>query len=447
MSRHGTPGRRPPDRGRAERPGPPSLRSDVVNSDGWDRPPPAPPQRSAARAGDPTERLAVVPSRRDALATRRATSRGRRKRVGVLVLAVLLLLGAVVGGGIYLFSSVFATPDFDGTGEGDVVVRVHDGDTITQIGTELAQRGVVASKGAFTEAAAEDDRIRAVQPGYYQLKLRMSGSSAVALMLDPAARVGQLEIRGGVQLDDTRAPDGTVVPGVLSLIAKSTCATIGGTQKCVSVDELRRTMAETDPAALGVPAWALDAVSRADPVRRLEGLLVPGRYDVAPGTPALDVLKGLLTTSAARLEATGLVAGAQAIGSRPYDVLIISSLVEKEGITADMPKVARVIYNRLGGGQRLELDSTVNYPLDLQALRTSAANRAQPGPYNSYAAPGLPPTPISAPGRDAIAAALAPATGPWFFFVRCQTDGTSCFATTLQEHQANVALAEKNGAI
>jgi UPF0755 protein len=106
-----------------------------------------------------------------------------------------------------------------------------------------------------------------------------------------------------------------------------------------------------------------------------------------------------------------------------------------------------VIYNRLGGGQRLELDSTVNYPLDLQALRTSAANRAQPGPYNSYAAPGLPPTPISAPGRDAIAAALAPATGPWFFFVRCQTDGTSCFATTLQEHQANVALAEKNGAI
>ena len=59
---------------------------------------------------------------------------------------------------------------------------------------------------------------------------------------------------------------------------------------------------------------------------------------------------------------------------------------------------------------------------------------------------GLPPTPISAPGRDAIAAALDPEPGPWFFFVRCQTDGTSCFAETFAEHTANVAEARANGA-
>jgi UPF0755 protein len=37
--------------------------------------------------------------------------------------------------------------------------------------------------------------------------------------------------------------------------------------------------------------------------------------------------------------------------------------------------------------------------------------------------------------------------GPWQYFVRCQTDGTSCFAETLDEHNQNIALAVRNGAI
>jgi UPF0755 protein len=206
-------------------------------------------------------------------------------------------------------------------------------------------------------------------------------------------------------------------------------------------------MATTDPAELGVPEWALEGVAKADAKRRLEGLLVPGRYNLDPGASAVDVLRGLLTSSASVLQASGLVSGARQIGSSPYQVLIISSLVEKESITKDMPKIARVIYNRLGVGQRLELDSMVNYPLDLQALRTTATDRAKPGPYNSYSTAGLPPTPISAPGREAIAAALKPEAGDWYFFVRCQTDGTSCFARTLPEHQANISTAVRNGAI
>jgi UPF0755 protein len=392
---------------------------------------------------DETVQLPVVPP--DGPATGSRKRRGRR-RLLVFLLAVLLLLGAVVGGGLYLYTSMF-TPDFDGPGTGSVIVRVQDGDTTRQIGRELTDQGVVAGAAAFINAAeADGDRARSIQPGYYQLRSRMSGEAAVELLLDPASRVGQLEIRGGVQLDDTRAPDGTVAPGVLSLIAQATCLTVDGAQRCVSVDELRAAMIGTDPAQLGVPSWALADVAKADPRRRLEGLLVPGRYDVQPGLPAADVLRSLLETSATRLDASGLVAGAQSIGTTPYQVLVISSLVEKEAITPDMAKVARVIYNRLGAGRRLELDSMVNYPLDLQALRTTEADRAQPGPYNSYVVAGLPPTPISAPGKEAIAAALAPAPGPWLYFVRCQTDGTSCFAETFAEHDANVALARTNGA-
>ncbi|HWM56715.1 MAG TPA: endolytic transglycosylase MltG [Pseudonocardia sp.] len=376
--------------------------------------------------------------------------RRRGRRLLVLLLALSLLVGAVVGGGYYLYGSLLSsmfTPDFDGAGTGDVIVRVQDGDSTQQIGRSLAEQGVVASTAAFIEAAeSAEGQARSVQPGYYQLRAQMSGKAAVALLLDPASRVGQLEIRGGVQLDDTSAPDGTIVPGVLSLVSQASCLTTAGVRRCVSADELRTAMTDTDPAQLGVPAWALADVARADPRRRLEGLLVPGRYDVRPGTDAADVLRGLLETSATRLEASGLVSGAQSIGSTPYQVLTISSLVEKEAINPDMAKVARVIYNRLGAGRRLELDSMVNYPLDLQALRTTEADRATPGPYNSYVVAGLPPTPISAPGKEAIAAALAPEPGPWLYFVRCQTDGTSCFAETFAQHDANVAQARANGA-
>lgn len=429
-----------------------------MNRDGWDQP--APPRRSGPRSGagpdadrdvrdgdTPDWESLTVPVRiQPAPPSRTRPGRRRRKGTGVLLLAVLLLLAVVGGGGYSVFTSLFATPDFDGEGTGVAVVRVQEGDSTTQIGAELAERGVVAGVAAFVQAAAEDERIRGVQPGYYQLRLQMSGESAVELLLDPAARVGQLEIRGGVQLDDTRAPDGTVAPGVLTLIAQATCVSTAGAPSCVSADELRTAMATTDPALLGVPGWALADVARAEPNRRLEGLLVPGLYDIAPGGSAVEVFRSLLATSSARLEASGLVAGAAAVGRSPYEVLTIASLVEKEAITPDMAKVARVIYNRLAAGQRLELDSMVNYPLDLQALRTTAEDRARPGPYNSYAVAGLPPTPIAAAGREAIAAALAPEPGPWFFFVRCRTDGTSCFAETFAEHTANVAQARASGA-
>jgi UPF0755 protein len=396
----------------------------------------------------PTE---VFPSRREQQAARRADQRQRagrrRRRLAAASLAVLLLVAGVLGGGYLLYQEFYGVPDYEGDGGANVVVQVEEGATTTQIGGVLRRADVVKSVEAFTTAAATESQIRSVQPGYYRMREQMSGRSAVALLLDPASRVGQLEIRGGVQLDDTSNPDGSVVPGVLSLISDATCAELDGQRQCVTAEELRQTMSTADLGELGVPAWARDDVAKADPRRRLEGLLVPGVYDVAPGTPALDVLRGLLATSATRLEADGLVSGAQQLGYSPYKVLIVSSLVEKEGITNDMPKVARVLYNRLGAGQRLQLDSTVNYPLDLQALRTNADDRAKPGPYNSYAVAGLPPTPIAAPGDGAVEAALAPVDGPWQYFVRCQTDGTSCFAETLDEHNANIALAVRNGAI
>jgi UPF0755 protein len=392
-----------------------------------------------------TVRLATVPNRQARLAAKRARDARRKRRRVFTAIAAVVLLAAVLGGGYAIYSSVFAVPDFQGEGTGAATVEVHQGDSTRVIGATLTEQGVVADPRAFVNAAADNPKVRGIQPGFYQLRLHMSGQSAVDLMLDPTSRIGQLDIRGGVQLDDTKAPDGAVTPGVLSQIAAATCRTVDGQKVCLTADDLRKAMGDTDPTALGVPDWALADVEKAEPNRRLEGLITPGVYTVEPGADAAAVLKSLVTTSASKMEAAGLVTGAKKIGGTPYGVLTLASLVEKESITADMPKVARVIWNRLGAGQRLQLDTTINYPLDVPSLYTSDANRTKPGPYNTYLNPGLPITPISAVGADALKAALAPADGPWMFFVPCQKDGTSCFAITFQDHQKNVAQARANG--
>lgn len=370
----------------------------------------------------------------------------RRRWLWPGVAAVLVL--ALVGGLFFARNlwPILFPPDYDGPGEGRVVVEVADGSSTRAIGEELVAADVVASARAFGDAAEENPNGRGIQPGFYELRRQMSSAGAVAALLDPASRVGRLDIRSGTQLDDTAGVGTEVVPGVLSQISRATCTVdAAGAERCATVEELRAAMAGTDPAELGVPSWAQDGVARAEPNRRLEGLLAPGPYDIEPGMSARDALEAVVRASVPRLEAGGLVREAQAAGISPYEALIVASLAEREGVVADFGKVTRVIVNRLAVPMRLQFDSTVNYPLDRQTLLTSPYDRARPGPYNTYLNLGLTPTPIGAVSPEALRAALDPEPGPWVYFVKCQTDGISCFAVTPAEHDANRRLAQERG--
>jgi UPF0755 protein len=106
----------------------------------------------------------------------------------------------------------------------------------------------------------------------------------------------------------------------------------------------------------------------------------------------------------------------------PRDVVIIASLVQAEsGATDDMPKIARVIDNRLHNPQpwmhQLQLDSTVMYGLNKYGIVASAADLKSTSPYNTYKHAGLPPGAISNPGEEALRAVLKPASGSWTYFV------------------------------
>ncbi|NUT48146.1 MAG: endolytic transglycosylase MltG [Saccharothrix sp.] len=368
-------------------------------------------------------------------AARRA--KRRRKRTILWVVVALVLAGGGVGAyyGYRTLSGIGSYEDFAGSGETDVVIEVKEGDLVTTIATTLKEQGVVASARAFTEAGADDNRVTAIQPGFYLMKTKMSGAAAVARMVDETSKVVPLEVKGGNVLHDITAPDGSVTKGVLSMLSDASCVELDGAKQCVTPEQLRDAADNADPAALGIPDWALPDVLNAPKENRLEGLIVPGLYHLKPGASAPELLKSVIATSATRLQGYGIPGNAGKTGFRPYEVLVVASLIEKEGLTKDFGKISRVVYSRLAKPQKLELDSTVNYKLDRPIITTSDEDRAASGPYNTYQVQGLPPTPIGAPGREAVLAAISPEDGPWMYFVKCQKDGTTCFTNTYEEHQ------------
>jgi UPF0755 protein len=143
---------------------------------------------------------------------------------------------------------------------------------------------------------------------------------------------------------------------------------------------------------------------------------------VIPGRDATEVLGAMVRRFDIAADEVRLEKRAKRLGMSAYDVLIVASLVQAEVAPDDFRKVARVIYNRLNQGMKLQFDSTVNYALRTDTFFLTEDMLTTESPYNTFVIDGLPPTPINSPGQDAIEAALNPATGDWLYFVTVDPD-------------------------
>ncbi|MET0863564.1 MAG: endolytic transglycosylase MltG [Nakamurella sp.] len=404
-----------------------------------------------AKPTDPPEAGRVPEPPSDA--ERAETARRKHRRWLVFAVVVLVVIvAALVTVFVIWRSTADEVPDYAGAGDTEVVIRVQGGDGPADIAKTLADAGVVASAEAFEAQTKLDADVQALRPGYYRVRQNASAQATADALVARENHVGHVRLIPGRQLADVTAvsTDPSVapvtVPGYISEITAASCVPLNGQQDCFTADELWQVAETADPAALGVVEWGADGVRAApDPRKRLEGMILPGDFDIPPGSTPEQALKAVLSSSAAMWNGTDIIADAAARGVTPYQAAIIGSLIEREAIASDMPKVSRVVYNRLAVPMKLEFDSTVNYALDRASIATSAADRANPSPYNTYAQLGLPPTPISSPGPDAVAAALAPAEGSWLFFVKANEKGESCFSVTIEQHEACVAQARANG--
>ncbi|TFD93962.1 endolytic transglycosylase MltG [Cryobacterium lactosi] len=365
------------------------------------------------RAGRPNSRA----NRRAQLAGHPVVEKKSRKGAWGCLVVVLVLLGLMgaaalaLQGPISQFVAATQPPgDYEGSGSGEVLVMIHDGDTGSDIANTLVAQDVVKSYDAFYKLLLAQAADPVFQPGAYLLASQMSAQTALDALQDPETRQDLTVV----------IPEGTAAVDVLASISEGTEIPLADLEA-----------AAADLSGFGLPAEATS----------LEGFLFPATYTFQPATSAHDAIKTLVDRQFEALDAAGVAPADR------WSTIVMASLVQREaGLRDDYFKVARVFYNRLDPAQwesgLLQSDATVAYGTgNTHLVTTTDAERADANnAYNTYVHPGLPVGPISNPGDLAIDAALHPADGTWLFFVTWNLDtGETIFSSTVEEHDAGVA--------
>ncbi|WEV52357.1 endolytic transglycosylase MltG [Bifidobacterium sp. ESL0704] len=343
------------------------------------------------------------PRSRHEMRQRKRQQRHRRMAIAAIVVVAVLIVG---GGGFFGLRSVArhisvdtvqeVSTDYQGPGTGKVWFTVESGEGVATIAAHLVKADVVKNADTFASTVAANNST--LYPGMYQLKKHMSSIQAVKILSDRTKATGFLEVKAG-----ERSSQAIAEAAQLSGIDKSQFDAIiaGGGQGIL-------------PAEAG---------------GKFEGWLEPGVYDVKKkGSTASSILKQIVDKRVAKLNDLKVPTGAQR-----ETILNMASIAESEVNRSEYyGKVVRVIVNRLSQNMALGMDSTVAYGANVKPSQlTNAMLGDASDPYNTRVNKGLPPTPISSPGDEAIKAAMNPTPGNWLYFVttNLQTGETKFVAT------------------
>jgi UPF0755 protein len=357
-----------------------------------------------------TDLLDQEPEKRSKAAVKRGRS----------CLAVLVALAILVGGGVFVWNKLsgyvetaLSTPDYtDPAGTKNITVTVPDGASLTSIGSELQRLDVIKSTKAFSKAIHNYDGEPTVQAGSYRMRTQVPAATALDRLTNPEKYLirNQFQVVEGLRLNEQ-----------IPVLAKQTK---------ISAAKYKAVLKK--PQQLGLPGWAHN---------KPEGFLFPDTYELNGEPTAASVLKKMVGRFDQVSDELDLPDRANALHTSPYDVVIVASIIEAEVRNPqDRAKVARVIYNRVAKGMPLQMDSTVHYAVNKSdKVTTTNADRQSSSPYNTYKHAGLPPGPISAPGKAALQAAANPAPGGWLYFVTVNPDtGETIFSDTQAQHDAAV---------
>lgn len=323
------------------------------------------------------------------------------------VLAATAVVCALVG--VFALTQVnrWLEAPLDVPAEG-ALFEIPTGSAMGSVSKRLAEEGIVDRPLLFTWYARITGAANSVQAGEYSLE---PGVSAKGLL--------QKFVDGDVRLHSFTIIEGWTFRELLDALAADD--TIEATFRYDDWPELL--------ARLGA--------SESHP----EGLFLPETYRYPAGTTDVELLRQSYELMQATLRDEWQARAGNLPLQRPYEALILASIVEKETGRADeRARIAGVFVRRLQKRMRLQTDPTVIYGIgtDFDGNLTRRDLRTDTE-YNTYTRAGLPPTPIALPGRAAIHAALHPAPGKELYFVATGLgDGSHQFSETMEQHNAAV---------
>jgi UPF0755 protein len=292
----------------------------------------------------------------------------------------------------------------------DQLFLVRDGSTLKEVAGELSRKGIITSKSLFLFWARLMGQSKNIKAGEYLLNSGM-----------PPVKILNILSKGAILQHPVTIPEGFTRDQIGELLEKRGLANKQEFLSLTGNPEIAR--------RYGISG------------KGLEGYLYPDTYQFARRLPTMSVIDTMVNRF---LEvASPFKKRAEELGMAMEEVVILASIVEKEtGLAKERPLIASVFLNRLEKNMRLESDPTVIYGLMKFDGDLKREHLNQNTPYNTYFIRGLPPGPISNPGKEAIKAVLYPADTNYLYFVS-KNDGSHYFSETLSEHNKAVEIYQK----
>ncbi len=288
---------------------------------------------------------------------------------------------------------------------------LHKGDTFQDLAEALRQHGWIRTPKLFSVSARLLNKANSLQAGEYDFEPGRSLHSILAKLTSGEVVIHELTLIEGWTLRD-----------ILAAMSNA--------------PSLKHDAQDMNPIALsrqlGLP-----------PIHP-EGWFFPETYQYTFGTKETELLARALHMTTHHLDELWKTREKGLYYQTPYDALIVASMIEKEAARDDERNIiSAVILRRLIKKMPLQIDSTIVYSLG-EKFKSQLHKRdlQKDSPYNSYLHPGLPPTPISNPGRKSMEAALHPAKTDLLYFV-ARGDGSHRFSSTLAAHEQAVKKYQK----
>jgi len=336
-----------------------------------------------------------------------------------------------------------------GTDATVIPFTVSSGESVKQIGADLANNKLIARPLVFQYLVASEGAADKIQVGLFNLNQTMTPQQIVDRLQktpDPKNPLVAVSLRGGLRIEQIAAELQTLD---LTLNVKDWYD-----EAINPPDELRNDY----PWLSELPAG-----------RSLEGFLGLGVVYSVPKDATADQFMRMLLDQWGKTVGQDVIDQATKGKMSFYEVLTLASIVEREtGDEGEKPQIAGVYMNRLkgvlSGIKLLDSDPTVIYASDSMKLKDlkladwvpfkfwtldgiSSMQDFQVSEdlkgYQTYQNVGLPPGPIDSPGLASIQAAINPDTSkPYVFFYACPPDKTHKFALNLTQQQKNIAKCQ-----
>ena len=333
------------------------------------------------------------------------------KKTYIIIISIILLIVLAGAGLTAVTHYIYNAPSVNE----DITLEINKGEGLRAISRKLERNGVVSSQNLFILYVMYQGLQDSLKAGEYEFE---SGSTM--------SQVADKIARGDVVVYKITVPEGLTVNQIAELLQEK-----GFSDKDDFIGLTRDK--ELQSRLLG------------DGTASFEGYLFPDTYTYIKGATALELIEmmvkrfntvyGSLTPERANNNLTD------------SEIIILASIIEKEtGAPEERMLVSAVFHNRLRKGMKLDSDPTVIYGLGEGfegSLRRSDLERKTD--YNTYMIKGLPPGPISNPGKASISAALDPAEVDFLYFVsKGDGSGTHKFSSNYKDHKRAVIEYRRN---